>query len=107
MLEKATRLIELSKLIKELQEEEKAIKAELIDHVGDEGIVIDGNKITKATRSTVKLKEGVDEAEVMFEYPSAVVTTTTINIDVLRDIPEAHELLAVVETSYLQVKKAK
>lgn len=103
--ELARELIKITADKKKLEEREKEIKSKLLESDMSK-IRIDNSWILRVTRSTVKLIENSEE-KIMEEFPNAVKTIQSIDIDIIKWIPEAHKYLTMQETTYIQIKNLK
>ena len=101
-MELVKELVEVRTLLKKLKEKEES----LIDHLkADEDFEKysdDKVNVYKSVRRTVELKEGIDKEDAMRLFPKAI--KESLDMKVLREIPEAHELMEMKETEVLTVK---
>ena len=99
------RYVELTLAIKALEDEKAGLTKSLLLQIGDEAVDVEGYKLTKVTRRSVKLKNGVTVEEIMGKFPEAV--DMKIDASKLGKIADAHEYLELSESKYLAVKKPK
>lgn len=90
--------------IKKLEAQQKVIKDALLEREWKEFTASNGYVVKRATRNNVKLKEGVDEALVIAQFPEAV--EQKLSMSKLGKIPAAHELLELQQTNYFICKDA-
>lgn len=102
-------MLDLKALIDNATVEYEAIKKELMEDMGDENIQIDHNwskfNIIKVRKLTFALKAWVDQAKILDDYPLAA--KTSIDLDVLKKTPSAHNLFEPKETTYITIRALK
>lgn len=96
-------LIELNTKQKEIEAQIKEIKATVIDALPDEWFIANWYKVARIEKKNFKINQP-DEV-IMSEFPSAC--KVKIDIDALRNIPDAHKYLNVESSPYIQITKQK
>lgn len=109
-MSKIARLIELSAIIKEAEAEAKLIKESLLaneNFMAEEVVTPDKwkYKVQRITKNTSVFKEEVDKAMVISMYPEC--TKVEIDLDALKNNPDAHDLFELKTSSYIEVRPVK
>ncbi len=105
MQNKLEELIKVSKEIKKLQALEKEIKAWILSDDDFSKEKINGYVVNKITKRIVKVKKDIDLDALYEIYPDAKKVVTSVDMKVLQNIPEAHDMLEIAESSYIMVKE--
>jgi len=98
------RYIELKNSIKEMEDELKII-APILDDI-EAPISMNGYTLSKISVNKTVLKEGVELSQLVEKLGGGVVKQT-VNMDFLKESPEAFEFLDIQPSSYLKVTKEK
>ena len=106
MQEKLIRLVELKKLIDSYKKEFDSIKKEIGPEI-DESIDIDGFVVSKYIKLTYKLKENVDELDMVMEYPELSKQKFDVNTFVKKHWDVATDFVDVKETDVVTISKSK
>lgn len=105
-MDKITEMLQMKEMIDVATLKYDTLRKQVEAEMWDENIQAEYNwtrfNIIKIRRLSFNLKAGLNQLEIMDKYPLAV--KTSLDLDVLKATPEAHDLFEPKESVYIAIK---